>query len=130
MRKNKCDFDHGTGHGVGYFLNVHEGPQSISSASKVKFLPGMIISNEPGYYKADAYGIRIENLVAVKRNQNNYELETLTLAPLDKQLIEPNLLTKKEINWINSYHKKVYRKLRIFLNPIETKWLKQECADL
>ena len=130
LRKNKCDFDHGTGHGVGYFLNVHEGPQSISSASQVKFLPGMIISNEPGYYKADAYGIRIENLVAVKKNQNNYELETLTLAPLDKQLIEPNLLTKKEINWINSYHKKVYRKLRIFLNPIETKWLKQECADL
>ena len=90
----------------------------------------MIISNEPGYYKADAYGIRIENLVVVKKNPNNYELETLTLAPLDKQLIEPNLLTKKEINWINSYHKKVYRKLRIFLNPRETKWLKQECADL
>ena len=130
LRENKYDFDHGTGHGVGYFLNVHEGPQSISSGSKVKFLPGMIISNEPGYYKAKSYGIRIENLVTVKKTQDKYKLETLTLAPIDKQLIEKSLLTQKEVNWINSYHKKVYKRLEKFLKPAEKKWLKHECARL
>ena len=130
LRQHGCDFDHGTGHGVGYFLNVHEGPQSISSASNVKFLPGMIISNEPGYYKANSYGIRIENLVAVKKSGNKYNLETLTLAPIDKKLIEIKLLSKNEINWLNSYHEKVYKKLEMHLMPKEREWLKAECSNL
>ena len=129
-RQHNCDFDHGTGHGVGYFLNVHEGPQSISSVSKVKFLPGMIISNEPGYYKTNEYGIRIENLVNVKVHGNKYKFETLTLAPIDRQLIEASLLSENEIKWLNTYHKHVYIKLGKYLEPKEKIWLKAECSNL
>ena len=130
LRQHNCDFDHGTGHGVGYFLNVHEGPQSISSVSKVKFLPGMIISNEPGYYKTNEYGIRIENLVNVKVHGNKYKFETLTLAPIDKQLIETSLLSKNEIEWLNTYHEHVYIKLGKYLETKEKIWLKAECSNL
>ena len=130
LRQHNCDFDHGTGHGVGYFLNVHEGPQSISSVSKVKFLPGMIISNEPGYYKTNEYGIRIENLVNVKVHGNKYKFETLTLAPIDKQLIETSLLSKNEIEWLNTYHEHVYIKLGKYLESKEKIWLKAECSSL
>ena len=130
LRQHNCDFDHGTGHGVGYFLNVHEGPQSISSVSKVKFLPGMIISNEPGYYKTNEYGIRIENLVNVKVNGNKYKFETLTLAPIDRQLIETSLLSKNEIKWLNTYHEHVYIKLGKYLETKEKIWLKAECSNL
>ena len=130
LKEHNCNFDHGTGHGVGYFLNVHEGPQSISSVSKVKFLPGMIISNEPGYYKANAYGIRIENLITVRKLGNKYEFENLTLAPIDKKLIEVSLLTTKEISWLNTYHKLVYSKLNKYLKPKEKIWLKAECSNL
>ena len=130
LRQHNCDFDHGTGHGVGYFLNVHEGPQSISSVSKVKFLPGMIISNEPGYYKANEYGIRIENLVNVKVHGNKYKFETLTLAPIDRQLIETSLLSKNEIKWLNTYHEHVYIKLGKYLETKEKIWLKAECSNL
>ena len=130
LKEHNCNFDHGTGHGVGYFLNVHEGPQSISSVSKVKFLPGMIISNEPGYYKANAYGIRIENLITVRKLGNKYEFENLTLAPIDKKLIEVSLLTTNEISWLNTYHKLVYSKLNKYLKPMEKIWLKAECSNL
>ena len=130
LRQHNCDFDHGTGHGVGYFLNVHEGPQSISSVSKVKFLPGMIISNEPGYYKTNEYGIRIENLVNVKVHGNKYKFETLTLAPIDRQLIETSLLSKNEIKWMNTYHEHVYIKLGKYLESKEKIWLKPECSSL
>ena len=130
LRQHNCDFDHGTGHGVGYFLNVHEGPQSISSVSKVKFLPGMIISNEPGYYKTNEYGIRIENLVNVKVHGNKYKFETLTLAPIDRQLIETSLLSKNEIKWLNTYHEHVYIKLGKYLESKEKIWLKAECSNL
>ena len=130
LKEHNCNFDHGTGHGVGYFLNVHEGPQSISSVSKVKFLPGMIISNEPGYYKANAYGIRIENLITVRKLGNKYEFENLTLAPIDKKLIEVSLLTTNEISWLNTYHKLVYSKLSKYLKPKEKIWLKAECSNL
>ena len=130
LKEHNCNFDHGTGHGVGYFLNVHEGPQSISSVSKVKFLPGMIISNEPGYYKANAYGIRIENLITVRKLDNKYEFENLTLAPIDKKLIEVSLLTTNEISWLNTYHKLVYSKLNKYLKPKEKIWLKAECSNL
>ena len=130
LRGHNCDFDHGTGHGVGYFLNVHEGPHSISSRSQVKFKSGMVVSNEPGFYKKNAYGIRIENLVVVIKNKNKLELETLTLAPIDRYLIDLKLLKKDELDWLNAYHQKVYTKLHQHLNLKERAWLKIECAKL
>ena len=125
--KNGLNYDHGTGHGVGSYLGVHEGPQSISPKSSVPLLEGMIISNEPGFYKPGHYGIRIENLVTViKSDQTNMDFcfETLTLAPITKSLINLDIMTKKEIDWINSYHKKVYKKLSPYLNKKEKSWLK------
>jgi Xaa-Pro aminopeptidase len=108
------DYDHGTGHGVGAYLSVHEGPHRISKiANNVALQPGMIVSNEPGYYKTGAYGIRIENLVAVKEAQiegadrRYLEFETLTLAPIDLACMEPGLLTEAERQWINDYHRRV-----------------------
>jgi Xaa-Pro aminopeptidase len=108
------DYDHGTGHGVGAYLSVHEGPHRISKmANPVALQPGMIVSNEPGYYKADAYGIRIENLVAVKEasvegaDRRYLEFETLTLAPIDLACVEPALLTDAERTWLNAYHARV-----------------------
>ena len=108
------DYDHGTGHGVGAYLSVHEGPQRISKmANNVALQPGMIISNEPGYYKTGAYGIRIENLVAVKEakidgaDRHYLEFETLTLAPIDLACIETSLLTDAEKAWLNAYHARV-----------------------
>jgi Xaa-Pro aminopeptidase len=108
------DYDHGTGHGVGAYLSVHEGPQRISKvANNVALQPGMIVSNEPGYYKAGAYGIRIENLVAVTEariegaDRRYLEFETLTLAPIDLACVEPGLLTEAERAWLNAYHARV-----------------------
>lgn len=108
------DFDHGTGHGVGSYLSVHEGPQRISRFGNAVFRVGMIVSNEPGYYKAGAYGIRIENLLVVT-GPSDVEggerpmlgFETLTLAPIDLELVEPSLLTADERNWLNDYHARV-----------------------
>ena len=88
MKKSKLDYAHGTGHGVGFFLNVHEGPQSISKTNKVKIQEGMILSNEPGYYKKGSYGVRIENLVFVKKIKKKLYFENLTLAPIEKDLIK------------------------------------------
>ncbi len=109
------DYDHGTGHGVGAYLGVHEGPQRISRASLGPALkPGMVISNEPGYYKTGAYGIRIENLVAVRESAKPegaekalQEFETLTLAPIDLRLVDPSLLSDAEKGWLNGYHARV-----------------------
>ena len=108
------DYDHGTGHGVGAYLSVHEGPHRISKMpNNVALQPGMIVSNEPGYYKTDAYGIRIENLVAVREakiegaDRRYLEFETLTLAPIDLACIEPGLLTEAERQWLNDYHRRV-----------------------
>jgi Xaa-Pro aminopeptidase len=108
------DYDHGTGHGVGAYLSVHEGPHRISKmANSVALQPGMVVSNEPGYYKAGAYGIRIENLVTVKEaaiegaDRRYLEFETLTLAPIDLNCIEPALLTEAERIWLNAYHARV-----------------------
>ena len=117
------DYAHGTGHGVGFFLNVHEGPQSISKLNNVKILEGMILSNEPGYYRENSFGIRIENLVYVKRKKNNLFFENLTLAPIDKDLINFKLLTKNEKNYLFSYHLNIYSKLSKYLNSMEKKWL-------
>ena len=128
LRQSGLDYDHGTGHGVGSYLGVHEGPQSISQAKNdVNLLPGMILSNEPGYYKMNEYGIRIENLITVLENRKKKELffETLTLAPIDKYLINRRMLSMKEIGWLNDYHAKVYSNLKSFLNKEQESWLKQ-----
>ena len=123
LKESKLDYAHGTGHGVGFFLNVHEGPQSISKLNKIKIQEGMILSNEPGYYKKNSYGIRIENLVFVKRIKNKIFFENLTLAPIEKDLINFNLLTKLEKNYLFKYHLDVYSKLSKYLSPNERKWL-------
>ena len=121
---NVCkDYDHGTGHGVGFFLNVHEGPISISKNNDYKIQPGMFISNEPGYYKKNYFGIRIENLELVKRvqkNKNYLFFETLTMIPYEKKLINKSLLTKEEIQQINEYHEMVFKKLKqlIYKNDV------------
>jgi Xaa-Pro aminopeptidase len=123
LKESKLDYAHGTGHGVGFFLNVHEGPQSISKLNKVKIQEGMILSNEPGYYKKGSYGIRIENLVFVKKVQKKIYFENLTLVPIEKDLINFNLLTKLEKNYLFKYHLNVYSKLSKYLSPNERKWL-------
>jgi len=123
LNKNNLDYAHGTGHGVGFFLNVHEGPQSISKLNKIKIQEGMILSNEPGYYKKGSFGIRIENLVFVKKIKNKICFENLTLAPIDKELINYNLLTKLEKNYLFKYHLNVYSKLSKYLTLKERKWL-------
>ena len=123
LKESKLDYAHGTGHGVGFFLNVHEGPQSISKLNKVKIQEGMILSNEPGYYKKGSFGIRIENLVFVKKVKKRIFFENLTLAPIEKDLINFNLLTKLEKNYLFKYHLDVYSKLSKYLSPNERKWL-------
>jgi len=123
LNESKLDYAHGTGHGVGFFLNVHEGPQSISKLNKVKIQEGMILSNEPGYYKKGSYGIRIENLVYVKKIKNKIRFKNLTLAPIEKDLINFNLLTKLEKNYLFKYHLDVYSKLSKYLSLNERKWL-------
>ena len=123
LNESKLDYAHGTGHGVGFFLNVHEGPQSISKLNNVKIQEGMILSNEPGYYKKGSYGIRIENLVFVKKTKKKIFFENLTLAPIEKDLINYNLLTKLEKNYLFKYHLNVYSKLSKHLSPNERRWL-------
>ena len=125
------DFDHGTGHGVGSFLSVHEGPQRISKVSTIPLEVGMILSNEPGYYRTDAYGIRIENLIIVTEPQNieggdrpMMGFETLTFAPIDRRLVNVSLLSKEELTWLNAYHQSVYNKIADRLNEDERAWLK------
>jgi Xaa-Pro aminopeptidase len=125
------DYDHGTGHGVGSYLSVHEGPQNISKRPVPQPLkPGMIVSNEPGYYKAGEYGIRIENLIVVQEcddlpgsDRKLLEFETITLAPIDLDLVEPMLLTDAEINWLNAYHERVREKLTPFVDGETLIWL-------
>jgi Xaa-Pro aminopeptidase len=123
LKESKLDYAHGTGHGVGFFLNVHEGPQSISKLNQVKIQEGMILSNEPGYYKKGSFGIRIENLVFVKKVKKKIFFENLTLAPIEKDLINFNLLTKLEKNYLFKYHLDVYSKLSKYLSLNERKWL-------
>ena len=117
------DYKHGTGHGVGFFLNVHEGPQSISKNNYIKLKEGMIVSNEPGYYLENRFGIRIENLVFIKKTGNKLFFENLTFAPMDKDLIVEKMLTKNEKNYLFNYHMNVYLKISKYLNQNEKKWL-------
>ena len=123
LKKINLDYAHGTGHGVGFFLNVHEGPQSISKFNKIRIQEGMILSNEPGFYKKNDFGIRIENLVYVKKIHNKLCFENLTLAPIDKDLIDHNQLTKDEKDYLFKYNLEVYSKLYNYLNISEKKWL-------
>ncbi|WP_440915915.1 M24 family metallopeptidase [Candidatus Pelagibacter sp.] len=123
LKEINLDYQHGTGHGVGFFLNVHEGPQGISKFNKIKLREGMILSNEPGYYKKNKFGIRIENLIYVKKNKNKLYFKNLTLAPIDKDLINFDLLTNGEKNYLWEYNLDIYTKLNKYLNSSEKKWL-------
>lgn len=130
------DFDHGTGHGVGAFLSVHEGPQRISKISEVPLQPGMILSNEPGYYREGAFGIRLENLIVVtpaaKRVDDRDQLcfETLTFVPLDRRLIDVAMLAPGERDWLNAYHAEVREKLSDRLSATAKEWLIQATTTL
>jgi Xaa-Pro aminopeptidase len=131
------DFDHGTGHGVGSYLSVHEGPQSISKRGHVALEPGMMISNEPGYYKTDAYGIRIENLVLVSEpadieggERPMMSFETLTLVPIDRRLIEPKLMSAEEIQWLDAYHARVQAVIGPHLRGDDSAWLASATARI
>ena len=126
LKEIKLDYPHGTGHGVGYFLNVHEGPQSLSKKNKVNLKSGMVISNEPGYYKEGYFGIRIENLVYIKKNK----FEELTIAPIEKDLIKKKMLNQREIDWLNQYHAKVKKNLFKFMNLEEKANLIEACSPI
>ncbi len=123
LQESNLDYAHGTGHGVGFFLNVHEGPQAISKINTVKLKEGMVLSNEPGFYKKNKFGIRIENLVYVKKEKKKIFFKNLTMAPIEKDLINFNLLSKFEKNYLFKYHLDVYTKLSKYLRPNEKKWL-------
>ena len=124
LKKAGLDYAHGTGHGVGYFLNVHEGPQAISKINNIKLEEGMILSNEPGYYETNKFGIRLENLVFIKKYKKKLRFENLTFAPIEKDLINFKLLNKKEKKYLNEYHKKIYMILGSYLNKDEKSWLR------
>jgi len=123
LKNEGLDYAHGTGHGVGFFLNVHEGPQSISKYNTVKIQKGMILSNEPGYYKKNHFGIRIENLVYVKKLKDKLFFNNLTLAPVEKDLINYKLLDKTEKDYLFRYHLNIYSEYSALLNKKERKWL-------
>ena len=125
------DFGHGTGHGVGHILNVHEGPVSISKRGEVSLQAGHILSNEPGYYEEGRFGIRHETLVHVTEGRDGYlGFETLTCFPFDRQLIDPACLSAPHIDWLNSYHRSVYDRLAPHLEPEIADWLAGKCAPL
>ncbi|HVI28231.1 aminopeptidase P family protein [Hansschlegelia sp.] len=130
------DFDHGTGHGVGSYLSVHEGPQRISKLGTVPLEPGMILSNEPGYYREGHYGIRTETLVLVEKRaipgaeREMYGFETLTLAPIDRRAIEPALLTTGERAWLDGYHARVLAEVGPLVDGETRAWLEAACAPL
>jgi Xaa-Pro aminopeptidase len=130
------DYNHGTGHGVGSFMNVHEGPQNIrKDMNPQELLPGMVVSNEPGFYLENMYGIRHENLVAVKFSETTefgdfYEFETLTFCPFFKETIVKELLSAEEIEWLNAYHKTCEEKLGKHLEGDVKEWFLQLVSPL
>ncbi len=126
------DYAHGTGHGVGCYLSVHEeAGMGISPRSEESLAEGMILSNEPGYYVEGSHGIRIENLVLVQENnQGDLYFETITLAPFDKNLILPAMLSDEEIKWVNDYHARVYDNLSPLLDDDHQAWLKAACSKI
>ena len=132
------DYAHGTGHGVGVYLGVHEGPQRIAHISQVPLKPGMILSNEPGYYREGAFGIRIENLIVVREapdlpggdDRAMLDFETLTFAPIDRRLIVKEMLSEVETSWLNAYHSDVARKIGPLLEGEAAVWLQAATAPL
>jgi Xaa-Pro aminopeptidase len=131
------DYDHGTGHGVGSFLSVHEGPVSLSRTAKpVPIAAGIILSNEPGYYEPGRFGVRLENLLLVQPapvgtgGKKFLQFETLTLAPFDRRLLDPPLLNAEERAWLDAYHARVLAEVGPHLDPNERAWLAQACAPL
>ena len=130
LKSIKLDYSHGTGHGVGYFLNVHEGPHSISKFNKISLKPGMVLSNEPGYYKKGKFGLRVENLIYTKKIKNGMKFNNLTFAPIDKNLIVKKLLNKREILWLNRYHKDVYKNIKKYMDKKELNFLKESCSNI
>ena len=130
------DYDHGTGHGVGHFLGVHEGPQRISKRpNRVALEPGMVVSNEPGYYKAGAYGIRIENLVTVVQVESDaekplLEFETLTLTPIDRALVVADMLDGAEVAWLDAYHARVLDEITPLVDEATAEWLAEAAAPI
>ncbi len=130
LKQIGLDYHHGTGHGVGYFLNVHEGPQAISKSNRVKLEEGMILSNEPGYYEKNKFGIRIENLIYIKKKKNKKYFENLTMVPIEKDLINEKMLNSNEIQWLNNYHKKVFKNLKKSMNGKEIIELKKACSAI
>jgi Xaa-Pro aminopeptidase len=129
------DYEHGTGHGVGSYLGVHEGPAGISRAAKpVKLEPGMILSNEPGFYRPGAYGIRLENLLLVVDHPGTAKpflaFETLTLAPFDRRLLDVALLGEAKRAWLNAYHARVLATVGPQLDGPDRAWLEAACAQL
>jgi Xaa-Pro aminopeptidase len=131
------DFDHGTGHGVGSYLSVHEGPARINKWDRTPLEPGMILSNEPGFYKQGAFGIRIENLIMVQEpakviggERAMMSFETLTLCPIERRLIDSSLMYQDELNWLNTYHARVLKDVGAFLSGPELDWLEQACAPI
>ena len=132
------DYDHGTGHGVGHFLNVHEGPQAISHRAEEPLRPGMVISLEPGYYRENKFGIRLENLALVERAQKSREgghckmlrFRNLTFVPIQKQLILKSELVPDEVSWLNSYHSETFSKIAPHCSKATREWLHEECSPL
>lgn len=136
--RDGVDYAHGTGHGIGSYLSVHEGPQRIArGGSRIALMPGMLISNEPGYYKPDAFGIRLENVVMVEplpptegSEINILGLSTLSLAPFDKRLIDKTQLTPREKAWLDGYHARIRRIISPLVDPQTAQWLADACAPL
>ena len=132
------DFNHGTGHGVGVYLCVHEGPQRISRISDVPLQPGMILSNEPGYYREGSFGIRIENLIVVREapalagadDRAMFSFDTLTWVPIDRRLVLPGLMTAEERAWLNAYHAACHDKIAPRLSEAARIWLAGATAPL
>ena len=133
------DYDHGTGHGVGVYMSVHEGPQRLSRISDVPLEPGMILSNEPGYYREGAFGIRIENLIVVEDapavpggddHRKMLRFRTLTFVPLDRRLIEEGMLTVPERDWLNAYHAEVRALVGPRVSDAARGWLEQATAPV
>ena len=130
------DYDHGTGHGVGSYLSVHEGPVSVSRTGRpVPIESGMILSNEPGYYLPGAYGIRLENLLLVQPAEVSaskpfLRFETLTLAPFDRRLIEANMLDASELDWLNAYHARVAAEIGPHLDDDSRQWVADVCRPM
>ena len=130
LKQIGLNYAHGTGHGVGYFLNVHEGPHAISKKNKINLQEGMIVSNEPGYYEKNKFGIRIENLIYVKKDGKKNSFENLTMVPIEKDLIIQKNLNKNEKEWLNNYHKTVFKNLKKFMNKIESLELEKACLAI